>query len=78
MSSVALFSSSSCPLNRQQRAWIALYSLAEAGQDRVEVLRLNEVTEEDLSEFELSWQQLRDRPPYPYHLMPRLPLPELE
>ncbi|UOG72792.1 hypothetical protein MTX78_11710 [Hymenobacter tibetensis] len=77
MNSLALFSSPSRPLTRQQRAWIALYSLLEVNQNRAEVLHLNDVTEEDLLEFEESWQLLRNRLPYPHYLLPRFPLPEL-
>lgn len=61
------------PLTRRQRAWIALYSLTEPTPDRLEILRLNEVTEADLREHELSWRRLCERPPVPHYLMPRLP-----
>lgn len=48
-------------LSREQRAWIALYSLDAGHRDRGEVLRQNKVTEADLLEFEESWLQMRCR-----------------
>ena len=48
-------------LNRQHRAWIALYSLDSGQQDRATVLAQNNVTEADLTEFFESWFQLRCR-----------------
>lgn len=48
-------------LNRQHRAWIALYSLDSSLQDRATVLEQNNVTEADLSEFFESWFQFRCR-----------------
>ncbi|MBD2716640.1 hypothetical protein KBK19_16470 [Microvirga sp. STR05] len=50
------------PLSRQHRAWIALYSLDSYHRKREEVLRVNDITEEDLQEFEESWLKLRCRP----------------
>jgi hypothetical protein len=40
---------------------VALYALADGQSPRAEVLRVNEVTEADLVEFEESWRQLRRR-----------------
>lgn len=48
-------------LSRQYRAWIALYALDANERPRAEILRINEVTETDLAEFEASWLQLRRR-----------------
>lgn len=49
-------------LSRQYRTWIALYALDANERPRTEILRINEVTEADLAEFEASWLQLRCRP----------------
>ena len=49
-------------LSRQYRAWIALYALDANERPRAEILRINDVTEADLAEFEASWLQLRCRP----------------
>ncbi|MBC6611486.1 hypothetical protein H8B15_11155 [Hymenobacter sp. BT507] len=49
-------------LSRQYRAWIALYALDANERPRADILRINEVTEADLDEFEASWLQLRCRP----------------
>lgn len=49
-------------LSRQHRAWVALYALDANERPRAEILRINEVTEADLAEFEASWLQLRCRP----------------
>lgn len=62
MTVTAPISSPSSSLSRQHRAWIALYSLDSYHRKREEVLRLNDVTEEDLQEFEESWLKLRCRP----------------
>lgn len=48
-------------LTRRHRTWVALYALAAGQGPRAEILRLNEVTEADLLEFEQSWRQLRRR-----------------
>ena len=48
-------------LTRRHRAWVALYALAAGQGPRTEVLRVNEVTEADLVEFEESWRKLRRR-----------------
>ena len=48
-------------LTRRHRAWVALYALAAGQGPRAEILRINEVTEDDLVEFEASWRQLRRR-----------------
>ncbi|TGE28496.1 hypothetical protein [Hymenobacter metallicola] len=48
-------------LPRKHRAWIALYALEGCEQDRAEILRINNVTEADLAEFEESWLRLRCR-----------------
>ncbi|UOQ77322.1 hypothetical protein MUN84_00925 [Hymenobacter sp. 5516J-16] len=48
-------------LTRQQRAWIALYSLEAGRHDRTAVLQQNSVTEADLAEFVDSWLRLRRR-----------------
>ncbi|MBX0289545.1 hypothetical protein K3G63_03800 [Hymenobacter sp. HSC-4F20] len=48
-------------LTRQQRAWVALYSLSAGRSDRSEILRQNAVTEADLAEFIDSWLRLRSR-----------------
>ncbi|MBW3130038.1 MULTISPECIES: hypothetical protein [Hymenobacter] len=48
-------------LPRQYRAWIALYALDANERPRADILRINEVTEADLAEFEASWLQLRCR-----------------
>ena len=74
----AAASPNASPLSRQQRAWIALYSLVDHPDDRPHILRLNDVTEEDLLEFEESWRLLLGRQPHLNHLMPRLPLPKPE
>ncbi|UOR06825.1 hypothetical protein MUN82_06905 [Hymenobacter aerilatus] len=49
-------------MSRQYRTWIALYALDANERPRAEILRINEVTEADLAEFEASWLQLRCRP----------------
>ncbi|GGF07544.1 hypothetical protein GCM10011383_18320 [Hymenobacter cavernae] len=48
-------------MSRRHRAWVALYALDLGQWARPDVLRLNNVTEEDLAEFEASWMQLRCR-----------------
>jgi len=48
-------------LSRQHRAWIALYALYSGEWNLADALRLNEVTEADLAEFEASWLRLRFR-----------------
>jgi len=48
-------------LSRRHRAWVALYTLDLGQWVRDDVLRLNNVTEEDLAEFEASWLHLRCR-----------------
>ncbi|WP_188558441.1 hypothetical protein [Hymenobacter glacieicola] len=48
-------------LTRQQRAWVALYSLDAGRPDRAAVLQQNSVTEADLAEFVDSWLRLRRR-----------------
>ncbi|WP_139921801.1 hypothetical protein [Hymenobacter sp. DG01] len=48
-------------LTRQQRAWVALYSLSAGCANRAEILEQNEVTEADLAEFIDSWLRLRSR-----------------
>jgi hypothetical protein len=50
-------------LSRRHRAWIAFYSLESRQQERAQILRLNQVTEADLVEFEESWLKLRCRTP---------------
>jgi hypothetical protein len=49
------------PLSRQHRTCIALYALDSHFQARAEVLAANDVTEEDLLEFEEGWLNLRCR-----------------
>ncbi|TGE13936.1 hypothetical protein [Hymenobacter elongatus] len=51
----------SSALPRKHRAWIALYALEGCEQDRTEILRINNVTESDLTEFEEGWLRLRCR-----------------
>ena len=46
-------------LSRQHRAWIALYALEANEQTRADILRLNQVTEEDLTAFRASWLKMR-------------------
>lgn len=58
----APFSVSSSGLSRRHRTWIALYTLDAMHCDRDAVLRENNVTEADLTEFFESWFQLRNRP----------------
>lgn len=48
-------------LTREQRAWVALYSLSTGRADRSEILQQNAVTEADLAEFIDSWLRLRSR-----------------
>ncbi|MCB2410562.1 hypothetical protein [Hymenobacter lucidus] len=48
-------------LPRKHRAWIALYALEDCEQNRAAILRVNDVTEADLAEFEESWLRLRCR-----------------
>jgi hypothetical protein len=48
-------------LSRRHRAWIALYVLDSTHCDRIEVLRQNSVTENDLQEFFDSWFEMRAR-----------------
>lgn len=48
-------------LTRQQRAWVALYSLSTGCTNRAEILEQNAVTEADLTEFIDSWLRLRSR-----------------
>ncbi|GAB3294018.1 hypothetical protein GCM10027348_14520 [Hymenobacter tenuis] len=50
-------------LTRQQRVWVALYSLncAGAGANRSDVLLQNSITEADMAEFSDSWLQFRSR-----------------
>lgn len=48
-------------LTRQQRAWVALYSLSTGRPDRAEILKQNAITEADLAEFIDSWLRLRSR-----------------
>jgi len=48
-------------LSRQYRTWIALYALDANERPRAEILRINEVTEADLAEFEDGWLHLRCR-----------------
>lgn len=48
-------------LPRKHRAWIALYALEDCEQNRATILRVNDVTEADLVEFEESWLRLRCR-----------------
>ena len=76
MNSIALSCTNPSPLSRRHRALIALYSLASNAQDRLEILRLNDVTEEDINEFKESWQVLCGRPLHPNYLLPRLPSPD--
>jgi hypothetical protein len=58
----ASVAASSSGLSRRHRAWIALYTLDAMHCDRAAVLRQNNVTEEDLTEFFEGWFQLRNRP----------------
>jgi hypothetical protein len=53
--------STTSKLSRQHRAWIALYALYSGGWNLADALRLNEVTQADLAEFEASWLRLRFR-----------------
>lgn len=78
MNPIALSCAKPSPLSRRHRALIALYSLVDNTQDRLEILRLNEVTEEDLNEFEQSWRVLCERPLHPNFLLPRLPVADTE
>ena len=48
-------------LSRKHRTWIALYSLEAGVQSRESIMRLNNVTEEDLRVFEESWHLMRTR-----------------
>ncbi|WP_303311601.1 hypothetical protein [Hymenobacter sp. BT730] len=48
-------------LSRKHRAWIALYDLEAGLRSRTEILRLHDVTDEDLQLFEESWQWMRTR-----------------
>lgn len=50
---------SSSGLSRQHRAWVALYSLEANEQTRAHILRVNEVTEDDLIAFRPSWLKMR-------------------
>ncbi|TGE04854.1 hypothetical protein [Hymenobacter fodinae] len=47
----------------RHRAWIALYSIANNPVDRAEIMRINNVTETDLQEYEESWRRMRRRVP---------------
>ncbi|OUJ74903.1 hypothetical protein [Hymenobacter crusticola] len=60
-SAKSLATSATSKLSRQHRAWIALYSLYSGEWNLADALRLNEVTEADLAEFEASWMRLRFR-----------------
>ena len=62
MTAAATTGPPSSSLSRQHRAWIALYSLDSYHRKREEVLRINDITEDDLQEFEESWLKLRCRP----------------
>jgi hypothetical protein len=48
-------------LPRKHRAWIALYALEDSEHNRAEIMRINDVTEADLAEFEEGWLRLRCR-----------------
>ncbi len=78
MNSTALSHQHPSPLSRRHRALIALYSLAGNTHDRLTILHFNDVTEEDLNEFEESWRVLCERPFHPNFLMPRIPSAETE
>lgn len=60
--SIAEYGGEPSSLSRQYRTWIALYALDANERPRADILRINEVTEADLAEFEASWLQLRCRP----------------
>ncbi|WP_143164193.1 hypothetical protein [Hymenobacter daecheongensis] len=49
------------PLPRKHRALVALYMLEDPRQSREEILRLNNVSEIDLAEYEEEWLRLRCR-----------------
>ncbi|WP_100336183.1 hypothetical protein [Hymenobacter chitinivorans] len=60
MPSITVSPIESPALSRKHRAWIALYALEGCDeQDRTEILRVNNVTEADLTEFEEGWLRLR-------------------
>ena len=63
MITVASKSSSAPQLSLRHRAWIALYSIANSPVNRAEILRINNVTETDLAEYEESWCRMRRRVP---------------
>jgi hypothetical protein len=48
-------------LSRKQRALVALYTLDAGHQSREEILRLNNVSEADLAQYEEEWLRLRCR-----------------
>lgn len=60
-SAIALGVSKPNGLSREHRTWIALYALDSGKWSMADALRLNDVTEADLSEFEASWLRLRFR-----------------
>ncbi|MCC2546229.1 hypothetical protein LJY25_07215 [Hymenobacter sp. BT175] len=49
-------------LSRRHRAWIALYAVEAGAQPLAEILRVNNVTPQDLREHEESWLRMRCRP----------------
>ncbi|MCR5890055.1 hypothetical protein LRS06_20215 [Hymenobacter sp. J193] len=57
----ALQASSITALTRQQRAWVALYSVAAGDKPLPQILEENDVTEADLREHEESWRTMRAR-----------------
>jgi hypothetical protein len=63
MNAVAPAPPSATQLPLRHRAWIALYSIANSPVNRAEILRINNVTETDLAEYEDSWRRMRRRVP---------------
>ncbi|SNC62760.1 hypothetical protein SAMN06265337_0736 [Hymenobacter gelipurpurascens] len=63
MNAVAPVSTTTPQLSLRHRAWVALYSIANCPNSRAEILRINNVTENDLAEYEDSWLRMRRRQP---------------
>ena len=61
ISVITLGASKSDRLSREHRTWVALYALGSGKWTLADTLRLNDVTEADLAEFEASWLRLRCR-----------------
>ncbi|MBG8556227.1 hypothetical protein [Hymenobacter guriensis] len=58
---VARQESSVTALTRQQRAWVALYSLAAGSKPLPQILEENDITEADLRAHEESWRTMQAR-----------------